>query len=140
MVWLQTLLLHILGYDLWFYVSHRALHSALLGAMHRNHEKQFPHWSDTYHGSWVETVGQSVGFVLPWACYFWSWPATLIACLFINLRGMARHDPRTMTWIGNHHLLHHQFPTWNYGEPWLDLLFGTSCPYQNRIVEGRICS
>jgi sterol desaturase/sphingolipid hydroxylase (fatty acid hydroxylase superfamily) len=41
-----------------------------------------------------------------------------------------------MIWIGNHHLLHHQFPAWNFGEYWLDWLCGTVCPYQNRVVTG----
>ena len=133
-----TVALHLLGYDLWFYVSHRALHSPILWPLHKiHHEKKFPHWHDTYHGHWAESVGQSVGFVLPWLfTSFWSWPASLLALLFVNARGLARHDPRTMTWIGNHHLLHHQFPAWNFGEYWLDWLNGTTCPYQNRVVDG----
>jgi sterol desaturase/sphingolipid hydroxylase (fatty acid hydroxylase superfamily) len=126
--------LHLLGYDIWFYISHRVLHSYPLWS---HNEKQYPHWGDAYHGQWASTVFQGIGFVVPWLCTsFWSWPASLLALLFINARSLARHDPRMMTWIGNHHLLHHQFPAWNFGEYWLDRVCGTACPYQNRVVDG----
>jgi sterol desaturase/sphingolipid hydroxylase (fatty acid hydroxylase superfamily) len=43
----------------------------------------------------------------------------------LNIRGMMRHDKRGTWLVGNHHLLHHQYPRYNYGEVWLDYLGGT---------------
>jgi sterol desaturase/sphingolipid hydroxylase (fatty acid hydroxylase superfamily) len=30
--------------------------------------------------------------------------------------------------VGDHHLIHHQYPNYNYGEVWLDQLCGTRRP------------
>lgn len=38
---------------------------------------------------------------------------------------MLRHDYRCSWLIGNHHLIHHMHPNYNYGEYWLDYLFNT---------------
>jgi sterol desaturase/sphingolipid hydroxylase (fatty acid hydroxylase superfamily) len=128
MFWL-ALALHILGYDLWFYVSHRLLHTRLLTRFHGiHHQRPRPMWLDTYHGHWTEGPFQSAGFLLPLAFGIWSWPAALVGVAATTLRGCARHETRLAPWLGNHHLLHHLSPSYNYGEFWLDTLCGTRVP------------
>jgi Delta7-sterol 5-desaturase len=121
------LFLHILGYDLWFYMSHRFLHHPSLWWIHKEHHLYVnPKWYDAYSGHPLESILQSVGTLLPFAFGLWSPWETGLALVLINARGMARHDSRS-AWIDSgHHLLHHRFPTKNYGEPWLDWLFGTT--------------
>jgi sterol desaturase/sphingolipid hydroxylase (fatty acid hydroxylase superfamily) len=117
---------HILFYDLWFYASHLLLHTRFLYPIHSiHHQKAIPTFLDTYHGHWIEAPFQSLGYLTP---LFWfptfSW-AVPISLVLVNARGMLRHDSRT-TWIdGGHHMIHHKYPTYNYGEPWLDALFST---------------
>ena len=124
--------LAILGYDLWFYASHVILHWPwFYRRVHRIHHERTVdlRWPDTYHGHWFEGPFQSAGFLLPlmgglgwsWA----SWPEWLVALVFVNARGMARHDARLVGWIGDHHVVHHRNPKVNYGEAWLDWLCGT---------------
>jgi sterol desaturase/sphingolipid hydroxylase (fatty acid hydroxylase superfamily) len=124
---LLQFLLHVIGYDIWFYVSHRALHTRVLWFSHRiHHQKVEPVWTDTYHGHWFETVFQSWGFFLPWCCV-WpvSWWTAAIALAAINVRAMLHHDRRGTFLVGDYHLVHHRRPGVNYGQPWLDWLGGT---------------
>lgn len=130
MLALLQCLLHLIGYDMWFYVSHRALHWPRFWWIHAQHHERVTNlrWPDAYHGHWIESTVQSAGFLLPAAVGLWNWPAAIVTAALINARGLARHDAR-MTWlIGDHHLLHHARPKWNFGEPWLDALGGTSVP------------
>jgi lathosterol oxidase len=128
-----TFVLAILGYDLWFYASHVMLHCPwLYRQVHRIHHERVTdlRWSDAYHGHWFESAFQGAGFLLPVAFGVgldWrvTWVEWLLALLFVNARGMARHDMRLVGWIGNHHIVHHRNPKVNYGEAWLDWVFGT---------------
>jgi sterol desaturase/sphingolipid hydroxylase (fatty acid hydroxylase superfamily) len=118
---------HVIGYDIWFYVSHVALHSRYLWWIHRtHHEKREPKWIDTYHGHWLESPFQGVGFLLPWigpTPNLWIAAAALV---FINVRAMLHHDRRGTWLVGDYHLIHHRRPGVNYGQPWLDWLGGTA--------------
>ena len=126
------LLLHILGYDIWFYLSHILLHTNYLWKYHKiHHEIIRPKFTDTYTGHFLEGPFQSIGFLLPVIFYRIDFIQAGIALILVNLRGMMRHDDRTVWLIGNHHLLHHLYFNCNYGEYWLDTLFGTSI--QNKI-------
>ncbi len=51
---------------------------------------------------------------------------------------MLRHDKRFVWLIGNHHLLHHKYPRYNFGEYWLDKLFKTNYPNINEYEYGMI--
>lgn len=120
--------LHVLGYDLWFYVSHRALHTRPFWWIHAQHHERVSglRWPDAYHGHWLETATQLLGFFLPAAFGLWDWRVAALTAALINARGLVRHDER-MTWlIGDHHIQHHRRPKWNFGEAWLDAVFGTS--------------
>ena len=35
------------------------------------------------------------------------------------------HDKRCVFLVGDHHLIHHKYLKYNYGEYWLDYIFGT---------------
>lgn len=127
------LVLHILGYDIWFYLSHRMLHTRWLWRFHKiHHEFVEPTWKETYHGHWFESVFQSMGFALPAVFGLYSILPAVLGILLVNARGMARHD-RRLTWlIGNHHLIHHQNGAVNFGDYWIDCLFGTECREERR--------
>jgi lathosterol oxidase len=125
----------VLGYDVWFYTSHLILHMPwFYKNIHKEHHSLIPKkmtFTDAYVGHWSEGVFQGLGVLLPFAVFNYNFfeptqtLSTIVALLLINLRGMARHDDRSTWLIGNHHLLHHVHPNANYGEYWLDRLFGT---------------
>ena len=128
MAWLQFLV-HVIGYDVWFYLSHLALHTRALWWIHRrHHERREPVWVDTYHGHWLESVMQGGGFFVPlalWRLSELSWTAAAAALLFVNVRAMLHHDSRGSWLVGDYHLVHHRRPNVNFGQPWLDWLGGT---------------
>ena len=120
------ILLSIFAYDIWFYLSHLLLHTKSLYKFHKEHHKKiYPTFIDTYTGHPFESLFQSVGTFVPYAFYTYSTTDTIIILCFLNIRGMMRHDKRGTWLVGNHHLLHHQYPQYNYGEHWLDYLGGT---------------
>jgi len=85
----------------------------------------YPTFLDTYRGHLIESPFQGLGIFIPYLWTTVSLQNLAISLVIINIKGMMRHDPRTSFIIGDHHLLHHRFPNYNYGEPWLDTLFAT---------------
>jgi sterol desaturase/sphingolipid hydroxylase (fatty acid hydroxylase superfamily) len=129
----------IISYDIWFYLSHVLLHSKSLYKFHKEHHKKiYPKFLDTYTGHFLEGPFQGLGMLLPFIYFNYNIYDILIVLSFLNIRGMMRHDIRFAFLIGNHHLLHHRYPKYNYGEYWLDYMFGTKYPndvdYQNGII------
>jgi sterol desaturase/sphingolipid hydroxylase (fatty acid hydroxylase superfamily) len=51
---------------------------------------------------------------------------------------MLRHESNkyAVYIIGNHHLLHHKYPNYNYGEYWIDYICGTLYPNQIEYQRG----
>ena len=124
-----SIALSILSYDIWFYISHVLLHTRTLYPYHKlHHIKQVPMFLDTYVGHRLEGPFQGIGMFLPFIVFEYSIFDILIILAFLNLRGMMRHDERCVFLIGNHHLLHHKFPSYNFGEYWLDSLCKTKYP------------
>jgi len=124
-----SIALSILSYDIWFYISHVLLHTRTLYPYHKlHHTKQVPMFLDTYVGHRLEGPFQGIGMFLPFIFFEYSIFDIVIILAFLNLRGMMRHDERCVFLIGNHHLLHHKFPSYNFGEYWLDSLCGTKYP------------
>ncbi len=118
--------LHILSYDIWFYVTHMLLHTRPLYWIHKkHHEKPFPTYKDTYHDHILESPIQASGFLLPLLICAFDPYQTIPAILLINARGMLMHDPRGSFIMGDHHLLHHRLSHGNYGQYWLDYMFNT---------------
>jgi sterol desaturase/sphingolipid hydroxylase (fatty acid hydroxylase superfamily) len=124
-------------YDIWFYISHRILHSVRVYPMHSIHHKYAnPTVWDTYEGHWFESVFQGVGTFIPLIWHSYSVMEYILILIFLNVRGMMRHDARCVWYIGNHHLLHHQYPRYNYGEYWLDWLCGSLYPNRGEATRG----
>jgi sterol desaturase/sphingolipid hydroxylase (fatty acid hydroxylase superfamily) len=133
------IVLSVLCYDIWFYVSHRILHTRLLYPIHSvHHRKIIPTILDTYDGHWFETQFQGLGALVPFAFMSCSITTALAILVILNARGLMRHDERFVWLIGNHHLLHHRVPKYNYGEYWLDRLGGTLYPNRGEAVPGLI--
>ena len=133
------ILLSILSYDLWFYISHILLHKASLYKYHKEHHlKIVPTYLDTYVGHPLEGPFQSLGTFVPFFFFTYSLWDICFILFFLNMRGMMRHDERFVYLIGNHHLLHHKYPNYNFGEYWLDSLFGTKYPHTHEYRRGWI--
>ncbi len=126
-MWL-TVAACIFAYDCWFYVSHRILHHPLvyrnIHYIHHSIDPDQMSFRDTYVGHWAESVFQSLGVFVPMMVE-WNATALLCAVVFINIKGMFRHEVRCVWIVGKHHILHHQYRNFNYGERYLDVLFGT---------------
>ena len=129
----------IISYDVWFYISHVILHSRFMYHFHKlHHTKPVPDYTDTYLAHSVETVFQGVGFMFPAVVYTYGLQDIILVLLFLNIRGMMAHDPRFVFLVGNHHLLHHKYGNCNYGQYWIDCLGGTRHPLTEDYVYGLI--
>lgn len=116
----------ILFYDIWFYISHLLLHTKFLYKYHKKHHtKIVPKFMDTYVGHILESPFQGIGMFFPYLLLKYNIFDFLITIIFLNIRGMMRHDERCIFLIGNHHLLHHKYPNYNYGEYWIDYICKT---------------
>ena len=130
-------ILSIITYDIWFYISHVILHHRAAYKYHKqHHEKRNPKFLDVYHGHWLESPFQGLGLFIPMLFLTYSANDILSSMIIVNVRGMMRHDERTVYLIGNHHLLHHLHPAYNFGEYWLDSLCGTLYPKQEEYRAG----
>ena len=87
-----------------------------------------PTWIDTKKGSTFESVFQTVGTLLPLLFYKSLTADFVYANMIIGIRALMRHDDRCSFLIGNHHLLHHKYPSYNFGEYWIDAVCGTMYP------------
>ena len=129
----------IISYDVWFYISHVILHSHFMYHFHKlHHTKPIPTYEDTYLAHSVETVLQGVGFMFPAVVYTYGLQDIILVLLFLNIRGMMAHDPCFVFLVGNHHLLHHKYGNCNYGQYWIDCLGGTRHHHTEDYVYGLI--
>jgi sterol desaturase/sphingolipid hydroxylase (fatty acid hydroxylase superfamily) len=118
-------LIYLLCYDLWYYFIHRLMHSRYFYFIHKvHHKKRNPEYYDYYTIHILELPLQSVGIICPVYFYKLNVAQLICALLFINLRGIMEHDARC-AFLSDHHLTHHKIVKYNYGEYWLDYLFGT---------------
>ena len=121
-----NIVLSIVSYDIWFYISHLLLHTPILYPYHKKHHlKLIPTFLDAYTGHKLEGPFQGIGMFVPFCIWQYSYVDILIVLAFLNIRGMMRHDDRCSWLIGNHHLIHHMEPMYNYGEYWIDSICGT---------------
>ena len=135
---IYDVIIYTVFYDIWFYFSHILLHkSNTIKYIHKEHHKTHPKnmiYTDTYIAHIYETPIQSIGIFVPllfMKFYLFRFICTL---LFLNIRGTIRHDHRFVWVFGNHHLLHHEYPQYNYGEYWLDYIFGTNYPNKKEFI------
>jgi len=127
---LLAISMHVVSYDIWFYLTHILLHQEReIHAAH--HEKPYHklNFKDTNRAHWIENTIQPLGILLP-CIGQWNAVAFVAASLIVGARGAMRHDPRCSWMVGNHHLLHHKDPRYNFGEYWLDWMCGTLNPVE----------
>ena len=135
------IIFYILSYDIWFYISHVILHNKLYAIIHKEHHSidyKTMIYSDTYIGHFIETPFQGIGIIFPLLFIKLNLYIFMCSLLIINIRGMLRHDVNFVWLIGNHHILHHKYTNYNYGEYWLDKMFGTIYPNKNEYKKGII--
>ena len=132
-----NILISILSYDIWFYISHVMMHHRYLYKYHKeHHSKIVPTFLDTYVGHTLEGPFQSIGTFLPFLFLRYSVYDVFIILTLLNVRGLMRHDTRFVFLIGNHHLLHHRYTNYNFGEYWIDTLCGTRYPIMSEYNVG----
>jgi len=90
-----------------------------------HHSKVNPKFIDTYKGHILEGPFQGLGVGFSFTIFKYYLIEKIIIIILLNLRGMLRHDERGIFLVGNHHLLHHRYPKYNYGEYWIDYICGT---------------
>ena len=98
-------------HDIWFYISHVILHEPLCYEL-------FHKRSHSNLDAPLETLFQGGGFYL--ASIFVTYHTMFISLLFITIRRMMQDDPQYTWLVGNHYLLHYQYPNTNFGESWID--------------------
>lgn len=137
-----NILFFVVSYDIWFYVSHVFLHNTYfykkIHKIHHNINYEKLKYSDAYVGHFIEGPLQGLGVFFPLFFIEFDAYTFLISLIIINTRGMLRHDNRFSWLIGNHHILHHKYPQYNFGEYWLDKLFMTNYPNTDECVYGLI--
>ena len=138
------ILVYIIFYDIWFYFIHILLHTKIIYKNIHNvhHQIQYDKltYKDTNIAHLLENIIQPLGILIPFFIY--KQPLInihfIIAYIIVYVRGLMRHDKRFEYLIGNHHLLHHKYSNYNYGEYWLDYLFNTIYPNPKEYVYGII--
>ena len=130
MVWQIVLVtfVYVTGYDLWFYTMHRAMHQ--VPGMYKYHRKHHSvrdvFWRHALLSDAAESVLTPLGLFIPMPLVGFSLPAFICASGFCSVRAFAHHDRRCVDLVGDYHLKHHRNPRFNFGQPWIDRLFGTA--------------
>ncbi len=128
-------LLHLVCYDLWFYLTHICLHNIRLYKYHKCHHLTMHNdltYNDAFTGHIIEYPIQTVGIFIPNIVIEFNFRAALCVYIFVTIRTYLYHDHRCSWLLGNHHLLHHKHPKYNFGEYWIDSIFGTLYVPNNR--------
>jgi sterol desaturase/sphingolipid hydroxylase (fatty acid hydroxylase superfamily) len=117
---------YIMYYDIFYYFLHRLLHTKYLYFIHKiHHIKNIPDYYDYYNIHVLELPFTSIGLIFAIYLYKLYIYQLLYAIIFINVRGILMHDNQFIYLVGDHHLIHHKYYKCNYGEYWLDYIFGT---------------
>jgi hypothetical protein len=132
-------LFHVLCYDVCFYAIHIVLHNKDFYVIHKiHHLKSYDQltYTDTTVGHYIENIIEPLGIFIPFLVVDCSLMEFLCAVIFTHIRGHMRHDHRCSWLTGNHHILHHKYRRYNYGEYWIDTLCGTKYPHKNEYIYG----
>ena len=125
---------YIVSHDLWYYFFHRLLHTRHMYFIHKKHHKklysQFT-YLDAYVGEIIEFPLETMGVCIPLLIKQEqikenTYNIFFCALLFIFIRNLMQHDKKFIWLVGEHHLLHHKLPNYNYGECWIDKICGTN--------------
>jgi len=129
---MKYFIIYIFYYDLFYYFMHRLLHTKYFYTIHKNHHSSYKiEYLDFFKVNLFEYPLSSIGLYI--ALYFYGiYIYQLLMCIcFICLRGMLEHDNKFVFIVGNHHLYHHKYIYYNYGEYWTDYIFGTLYKIKN---------
>ena len=121
-------LLHIICYDLWYYFTHICSHNVKMYRYHKyHHVTRYDEltYNDAFAGHMIEYPVQIVGIFIPTIFIEYHIRTILCVYIFVTIRTFLNHDHRYTWLVGNHHLLHHKHPKYNFGEYCTDVLFGT---------------
>jgi sterol desaturase/sphingolipid hydroxylase (fatty acid hydroxylase superfamily) len=130
---MKEFFIYILYYDFCYYFLHRLLHTRFFYPIHKIHHRKInTDYYDYYTVNVLEIPLTSLGLLL--AVYLHNLYTYQLICsvIFINIRGVMIHDNRFVFLVGDHHLIHHKYIKCNYGEIWLDYVFGTQ--YCNKKI------
>jgi sterol desaturase/sphingolipid hydroxylase (fatty acid hydroxylase superfamily) len=129
---MKEIFFYIVYYDIFYYFLHRLLHTKYLYSIHKiHHIKKIPDYYDYYNIHVLELPFTSIGLIFAIYLYKLYIYQLLYAIIFINVRGILMHDNQFIYLLGDHHLVHHKHYKCNYGEYWLDYIFGTV--YKKRL-------
>lgn len=121
-------------YDVWFYLSRVLMHNFTFHF--HNYHPCINYYSYKYQYYYQIMCIQCLGFIVP-LIYIDQQPIhVLLSILIISLRGRLRQNERFVWLMGNHYILHHKYPKYNFGEYWLDRGFGTDYPDKDEYVYG----
>jgi sterol desaturase/sphingolipid hydroxylase (fatty acid hydroxylase superfamily) len=136
--------LHIFCYDVWYYISHIILHKpkiyVLVHKTHHSTPTNKLHYTSAHVAHYAENIVQPLGIFVPCFIAEYSTTSLITSFIIISIRNALRHDDRFSWLIGNHHILHHKFVNYNFGEYWIDCLCGTCYPKKEYYVYGKICT
>ena len=137
-----SIIAHIFCYDVWFYISHLFLHEPKIYGLIHNIHHSIPlrdlDYTSTHVAHYAENIIQPLGFFIPFFIFGFKPGCAIISFSIISVRGLLRHDDRFSWLIGNHHLLHHKYVKYNFGEYWIDRLCGTNYPNKKEYIYGKI--
>jgi len=122
-----------LYYDFCYYFLHRLLHTRFFYPIHKIHHRKInTDYYDYYTVHILEIPLTSLGLLLAVYLHNLYTYQLISSIIFINIRGVMMHDNMFIFLVGDHHLIHHKYIRYNYGEIWLDYVFGTQ--YCNKII------
>lgn len=121
-------LVQVACYDVWTYFLHILLHHPAFYVFHKmHHQTKYDelNYLDAHEEHWVESAAKPVGLLIP--CFFGqaSMASLGVSAVFVYVRSLTQHDSRFVWLVGDHHLLHHKHPKYNFGEEWVDWVFRT---------------
>ena len=123
---MKEFVIYVVYYDFFYYFMHRLLHTRMFYPIHQIHHRRIePVYYDFYNVHILETPLTSLGLILAIYLHKLYIYRLMCAIIFINVRGVMSHDKKYISFVGGHHLQHHRHFKCNYGEYWLDYLFGT---------------
>jgi len=102
------------------------MHTKYLYPIHKIHHSSYKtKYIDFFKVEYLEYPLSSIGLYIAMYLYGIYIYQLLFALSIIIIRGSMEHDERFVWIIGNHHLQHHAYIYCNYGEYWVDYVFGT---------------
>jgi len=136
-----NILSNIILYDLLYYYIHIILHNQQIYFIHKIHHNTLYNkltYKSANNANHVEHIIQYVGILIPTIAFKFTMSELFVCFLFIYIRSLLKHEQKFSYIIGNHHILHHKYPKYNFGEYWLDNIFGTCYPNNDEYIYGII--